>query len=202
MKIEDLKRGTQIWVRGYADGMGNIDFLDSKRNVDELDWLIKDDIYYMSDSDFRLDEPDIDQPKPVVPQFVADWLRYCKENKLTLLGAFEPVSEHGIGLAESFENSVRKCTSWAKDNQDIFSSAWLAYPNVTVEKEKLYTVKILGSTLFKMTSDNGTEYKLIGKNETPSESKFNGYKFEVDLTEKEIKEADERLWQFAKEVTE
>ena len=53
-----------------------------------------------------------------------------------------------------------------------------------------------------MTSDNGTEYKLIGENETPSESKFSSYKFEADLTEQEIKQADERLWQFAKEVTE
>lgn len=49
-----------------------------------------------------------------------------------------------------------------------------------------------------MTSDNHVRYKLIGENETPSESKISSYKFEANLTEREIKQADERLWQFAK----
>ncbi|MGT2767792.1 hypothetical protein [Streptococcus ictaluri] len=62
MKIEELKRGTQIWVRGFSDGMGNIDFLDRYRDIEELDCLIKDEIAKMDESDFRLDVPDIDQP--------------------------------------------------------------------------------------------------------------------------------------------
>lgn len=59
MNIEKIKAGKPIWVRGYADGAGNIDFLDRERNIDELECLIKDDIFYMSESDFRLDEPDL-----------------------------------------------------------------------------------------------------------------------------------------------
>lgn len=88
MNIEELKRGTQIWVRGFSDGMGNIDFLDRYRDIEELDCLIKDEIAKMDESDFRLDVPDIDQPKPAVPKFVADWIEYCKKRGLTLKGLF------------------------------------------------------------------------------------------------------------------
>ena len=80
----------------------------------------------------QLDEPE----KPVVPQFVADWIEYCKSNELTLLGALDPVSEYGTGLANTFTGEVRKGVDWAKRNQDIFARAWLF--GYEVEKEKLY----------------------------------------------------------------
>lgn len=83
-----------------------------------------------------LDEPQ----KPVVSQFVADWIDYCKENHLTITGAFDPVSEHGIGLAESFKGNAYKCTRWALDNQDLFARAWIE--GYEVEKEKRYIVKL------------------------------------------------------------
>lgn len=86
----------------------------------------------------QLDEPQ----KVTVPQFVADWIEYCKENHLTITGAFEPVSEHGIGLAETFKGSAYKCTRWALDNQNLFARAWL--DGYTVEKEKRYLVKMKG----------------------------------------------------------
>ena len=82
----------------------------------------------------------IDEPqKVVVPKFVAEWIEYCKSNKLTSLGAFDPVSEHGIGLADTFTGEVRKGIDWAKRNQETFARAWL--DGYEVEKEKLYTVK-------------------------------------------------------------
>lgn len=80
--------------------------------------------------------------KVTIPQFVADWIEYCKENHLTITGAFEPVSEHGIGLAETFKGSAYKCTRWALDNQNLFARAWL--DGYTVEKEKRYLVKMKG----------------------------------------------------------
>ncbi|MCR5051474.1 MAG: DUF1642 domain-containing protein [Streptococcus sp.] len=83
----------------------------------------------------QLDEPE----KPVVPQFVAEYIEYCKSNKLTLLGAFDPVSEHGIGLANTFTGVVQKSIDWAKRNQETFAKAW--FYGYEVEKEKLYTVK-------------------------------------------------------------
>lgn len=130
----------------------------------------------------------INQPKPVVPKFVADWLEFCKNNKISL---YDAMTDGNDELDEWF--AVDEL-----NRQELFAEAWLAYPNITIEKEKLYNVNVLGCTLFKMTSDNHVRYKLIGKNETPPESKFDSYEFEANLTEKEIKQADEHLWQFAK----
>ena len=78
----------------------------------------------------------IDEPqKVVVPKFVAEWIEYCKSNKFTLLGAFDPVSEHGIGLANTFTGEVWKGVDWAKRNQDTFARALL--DGYTVEQDKL-----------------------------------------------------------------
>lgn len=76
----------------------------------------------------------IDEPQKVtIPEFVAEWLEYCKSNKLTLLGAFDPVSEHGIGLANTFTGEVWKGIDWTKRNQDTFARACL--DGYEVEKE-------------------------------------------------------------------
>lgn len=135
-----------------------------------------------------LDKIELDQPEIEVPQMIFD-----------VIESFDEDAEY---LHEHLNHQSDEVREWLTHNERDFYEAWLAYPNITVEKEKLYTVKILGCTLFKMTSDNHVRYKLIGENETPSESKFSSYKFEADLTEKEIKEADERLLQWAEEVTE
>lgn len=64
MKIEDLGRGRiPVWVRGYTDGIGNIDFFNRYRDTEELNCLLKDQIYLMDENDFRLDEPDLKTDK-------------------------------------------------------------------------------------------------------------------------------------------
>lgn len=78
--------------------------------------------------------------KVVIPQFVADWIDYCKENHFTITGAFDPVSEYGIGIAGTFKGSVYKCTRWALDNQNLFARAWL--DGYEVEQEKRYRIKM------------------------------------------------------------
>lgn len=143
----------------------------------------------------------LDLPKPVVPQFVAEWYEETDNPLDDYIELVEIMHKYdGKNPNYNYDTGMYK---WIKETpnsiQIVVNMHQFGY---TVEKEKLYTVKILGCTLFKMTSDNHVRYKLIGENETPSESKFSSYKFEVDLTEQEIKQADERLWQFAKEVTE
>lgn len=131
----------------------------------------------------------IDQPKPEVPKFVADWIEICDMRFVNLNYIF----------GENCPEKVKEWVSVYGNHKKMLQALLYGY---TVEKEKLYTVNVLGCTLFKMTSDNHVRYKLIGKNETPPESKFDSYEFEANLTEKEIKQADERLWQWKKEVTE
>ena len=137
----------------------------------------------------------IDEPQKVtVPKFAAEWIVERKHSGWHLQKALSRLDDD------------EKVGDWAYDENDdlipekveTFARAWL--DGYEIEQEKLYTVKVLDSTLFKMTSDNHVRYKLIGENAIPSESKIGNYTFEVNLTEKEIKEADERLWEFAKEV--
>ena len=74
--------------------------------------------------------------KPVIPQFVADWIEVCKEHLThSLYTAMTPnfMKENGQSL---------DLILWIKkaSNQDIFARAWL--DGYDVEKEKRYTVKI------------------------------------------------------------
>ena len=74
----------------------------------------------------QLDEPQ----KPVVPQFVADWIEECKNDDFHLFGAMEEMSLHQKKLDYWFRED---------DNIELFARAWL--DGYTVE-EKRYTVKI------------------------------------------------------------
>ncbi|WP_438477333.1 DUF1642 domain-containing protein [Streptococcus pluranimalium] len=143
----------------------------------------------------QLDEPE----KPVIPQFVAEWIRYCKSNKLTLLGAFDPVSEHGIGLANTFTGEVWKAVDWAKRNQGIFACAWLF--GYEVEKEKLYTVEIPNPAL-----DN-LEFVIVLKRLRGRVCLVSTYDYmgrelsdEYRLTESEIRKDFEWAWKWAEPV--
>ncbi|MBW7802616.1 DUF1642 domain-containing protein [Streptococcus thermophilus] len=141
--------------------------------------------------------PKVDEPQKVtVPKFVAEWIEYCKSNKLTLLGAFDPVSEHGIGLADTFTGVLRKGIDWAKRNQKTFARAWL--DGYEVEKEKLYTVEIPDPNSY-------IAYKYLSRNDNGiyiDESNNINWKQrrKNQLTESEIKQDFDFLWRFAEEV--
>lgn len=99
----------------------------------------------------------LNEPQKVrVPQFVADWIDYCKEKHLTITGAFYPVSEHGIGLAETFKGNAYKCTRWALDNQNLFARAWL--DGYEVEKEPKYTVKFKATKQYLSNDELGPHF--------------------------------------------
>lgn len=137
----------------------------------------------------------INQPKPAVPQFVIDWVNNSRKRYYE----FDEWFYCDYQPKEVYKWLNPKNKRQADLNALALVTLIVNGPDaVIVEKEKLYNVNVLGCTLFKMTSDNHVRYKLIGENETPPESKFDSYEFEANLTEKEIKQADERLWQFAK----
>lgn len=130
MNKQEFKIGQEVWIKAIVanpkpDYQGDI-YINLGGDLDF--WVNPEDIMTAMSE------------KPVVPKFVADWIEYCKSNKLTLLGAFDPVSEHGTGLANTFTGEVRKGIDWAKRNQDIFARAWL--DGYEVEKEQMYTVEL------------------------------------------------------------
>lgn len=77
----------------------------------------------------ELDEPQ----KPVVPQFVADWIEECKDDDFHLFGAMEGIS-----------SNQKKLDYWFRedDNMELFARAWL--DGYEVEKEKRYYVRLKG----------------------------------------------------------
>lgn len=84
---------------------------------------------------------ELDEPKKVtVPQFVTNWIDYCKKHNFTLFGCLDPEGGFESLANETFEGDVRKCIRWCRRESDIFARAWL--DGYTVEKEKKYIVKI------------------------------------------------------------
>mgnify|MGYP000965141128 CR=1 FL=1 len=79
----------------------------------------------------QLDEPQ----KVVVPQFVADWIEYCKAREITLA--------HALYYPEEAKNkNVYRWLFEESVNQEKFAQAWIF--GYTVEKEKQYIVKMKG----------------------------------------------------------
>ena len=141
-------------------------------------------------------EENREHKKVKVPKFVAEWIGYCKFNRLTLLGAFDPVSELGVGLVTSLTEELRKGKDWAQRNQETFARAWL--DGYEIEQEKLYTVRIPNPNrehfTYALYRKYGGKIILIGAGDDYEKRE------EYQLTESEIKKDFEWAWQWAKEV--
>lgn len=86
----------------------------------------------------QIDEPE----KPVIPQFVAEWVEKCKTFKnfaVSLSFALQPSVWEANRLSD-------KCIEWLTDaeNQDIFARAWL--DGYEVEEEPIYVIRSKGTT--------------------------------------------------------
>ena len=155
----------------------------SSFDIDDTDLVVG--LSYTKNIINQIDEPQ----KPVVPKFVAEWLEQCKRCNLDLQTTLSRLDDD------------EKVGDWAYDeNDDLISEkvdmiarAWL--DGYTVEKEKLYTVEIGGVSSGKLFKNIRTNKYLFHSGK--------GLKGYTDrLTEAEIKQKDERLWQFAKPVEE
>lgn len=119
----------------------------------------------------QLDEPQ----KPVVPQFVADWIEYCKTNEISL----------GYALYCSEEASDKKAYDWiveSLENQETFARAWLY--GYEVEKEKRYLVKMKG-----VDSRTNYLYYGVGSKTWLFKAKLIDGNFRKSHTRKELEEA-------------
>ena len=135
----------------------------------------------------ELNEPE----KPVVPQFVADWIEWCKKNKITLLGA-------DTAICNNKNISSLDASGWAMKNQETFAKAWLY--GYEIEKEKLYTVEI-------PIANSPLGYHYVLRKTTSGEiiidsfftNNWENYDY-CQLTEEEIKKDHGWAWKYAKEV--
>ncbi|EAH0739764.1 DUF1642 domain-containing protein [Listeria monocytogenes] len=121
----------------------------------------------------------------VVPRFVADWISHCKQERYDL--------SWSINYDDSdMPYDIFEWLNPTADNQELFARAWL--DGYEVEKEPLYYVRFFeGKIGFLNVYYNGSIN--VG-----SYDQCCGYK--TKFTESEIKEMDERYWQFAVPVNE
>lgn len=135
----------------------------------------------------QLDETE----KPVVPQYVADWLEVCKDNLPLSLAN----SMNNIVMRSS--NQPDKTIHWLAKNSETFAKAWIY--GYEVEKEKLYTVKIpnpnLNAHAILQKTKEGIVLVLVGN------ARWKGCK-SSKLTEAEIKQDFDWAFRWAKEVEE
>lgn len=79
---------------------------------------------------------------PEVPQYVADWIKYCHNTGVTLKQALEVGEVVFYNYAN--QNDFKKLHEFMKDedNQETFARAWLE--GYEVKEEKRYFVKMKG----------------------------------------------------------
>ncbi|WP_283572401.1 DUF1642 domain-containing protein [Streptococcus agalactiae] len=134
----------------------------------------------------------LDQPQPEVPQMIFDVIK-----------SFDDDVDY---LHHHMSRQSDEVREWLTHNEREFYEAWLAYPNITVEKEKLYTVEIpnpnerqLSFVLMRQLSGNVSITVMHRDNLDLLKIDNN-----LQLTESEIRKDFDWAWQqkFAKEVTE
>lgn len=118
-------------------------------------------------------------PKPVVPQYVADWIDVCKEN--LAIGLYTAMNPDFLKQWNKSDELI----CWIKKarNQDIFARAWV--DGYEVEKEPRYTVKMKGIGGYSkyLNRDTKTQKWLFA-------SKTELERFRAHHTRKELEDAD------------
>ncbi|HFH9125035.1 TPA: DUF1642 domain-containing protein [Streptococcus agalactiae] len=132
----------------------------------------------------------LDKPKLEVPQMIAD--------------VIESFDEDVNYLHEHMSYQSDEVREWLTHNEREFYEAWLAYPNITVEKENLYTVEIpnpnerqLSFVLMRQPSGN-VSIKVMHRDNLDLLKIDNN----LQLTESEIRKDFDWAWQFREEVVE
>lgn len=142
----------------------------------KIDMVIKNQVL---DIISQIDEPQ----RVVVPAFIDSFIGYAKAE--------------GMSLFIAMDNAQNKESEWIITHEDTFARAWL--DGYEIEQERLYVVnlgKIVGLSIY---------LRKIGKSlhsDRGDWSTTGDIRFAERLTETEIKQKDERLWQFAEPVEE
>ncbi|MDY5177539.1 DUF1642 domain-containing protein [Lactococcus lactis] len=121
------------------------------------------------------------QPLPVVPEDVAEWIEILKTKGLKPLKNPETYGETGFT-----EEKLQNIVFWISEHQEDYMRAWL--DGYQVEKPQL----------FKLIFPNSTAVlQKDGELNSFADTVYKRYLIENAMTEQEIKSIDERYWQFA-----
>ena len=130
---------------------------------------------------------EIDTKKVTVPQYVADWIEYCKTNGIAL----------GYALYCSGQASDKKVYDWiveSLENQETFARAWI--DGYKIEKEKRYEVILCNGqslkTVYRQGEDRLDFEKVYGDIErfTRKQLEEAGFGWVFDCEGIEVKEVE------------
>lgn len=136
----------------------------------------------------------IDGPeKTVVPKFVAEWIKSHKES----FSDASAIDMYDNLTSDNRNGYYHEVWLWVIAHHHDFIKAW--HDGYEIEKEKLYTVEIPNPNLNAHTilQKTGAGIVLV----TVGNARWKGWE-SSKLTEAEIKQDFDFLWQFAKEVKE
>ena len=180
MKIEELKKGQKILVECEFDSFAGANQA----------WVLLQGKPELA----QLDNIKLDQPKPVVPQCVIDWVNDSRESDYF----FEEWFDRDYQPKEVREWLNLKNKRQADINALALVTLIVNGPDaVTVEKEKLYTVEI--------PNPNGCNLYLIKLDKEvviTSDLIAEAFPDNLKLSEQEIRKDFDWAWQWKKEVTE
>ena len=149
--------------------------------IETLDKLYGDKTYIVRDDVLKL-VGQLDEPQKVtVLQFVADWIKYCKNTNVTMTRALLVGEVDFYNYAN--QKDLSRLTDFFSDgkNQEIFARAWL--DGYTIE-EKRYRVEMKGiSSLFRHLKYNLLTEKWYMGNDAEDKNVKNTH------TRKEIEDA-------------
>lgn len=137
-RIECLNLGTQkVWLDEILNELGSdygtLKYKDGYRQGKlEGEWVGQQ----LKDADKIRQELN----KPVIPQFVADWIKYCKLTGVELQHALNMEDLYFYNYANQKDDLKLKEFFETENNQDLFARAWL--DGYEIEKEKRYLVKV------------------------------------------------------------
>lgn len=136
----------------------------------------------------------MERDKVTVPQFVADWIKYCKRTGVNLQRALNMEDLDFYNYANQEDDLKLKEFFETENNQDLFARAWL--DGYTIEKERRYTVKMrttnqplfynsLEKKLFFSLGELATQFTFKQLEEAGFGEVFNSPLFEVEEVEDE-----------------
>lgn len=196
MKIEEVKIEDEVWVKGIVS--------DISYNIHgEKMFEVRTSSFETPRGFIHKDyvKTVIDQPKPVVPQFVADWYEEHKDNFYLNLHRLaweliENLDEDDFVPKKALDSDFKRW--YHKTETAIQTLINMHQFGYTAEKEKLYTVEIPTNSEAKLALVRREDKKIVI---TIVGGRWRGLDI-FQLTEAEIRKDFDWAWQFAKEVTE
>ena len=142
------------------------------------------------------------KPKAEIPDYIDEWIEYCKKNNFNLLGALNPVGDFGEPIADSFKGNVQRCVKWALANSNTFADAWVNGYSVTKEKYYYVAIPVGGGVYQRLAITCSGELFLDSRNYHSIDKLIKHSRQSVlQITEGIIKESPlSWAWQFAKEL--